>query len=172
MESQELKELELNHVQECLNKYKKDFEYIYKQKLIDDHIDPGSKLIQTCNAEIQFNGLTMSVKLNLQDYWKFVENGRAPGGKFPPILKIEDWIKERNILPRPDKNGKLPSQKSLAYLIARKISEDGIEPGKQLEDSIQEMNNVYMDLFKEALQQDFNDYQLKILEKINKMFIK
>ena len=50
--------------------------------------------------------------------------GRRPG-KFPNLTAIEHWIEEKGIMPRPDKNGKSISTKSLAYLIGRKIANSG-----------------------------------------------
>lgn len=168
MESKELNELQLNHVKQCLDEYRKDLEYIYKRKLNEAGKEATDKLIQTLNAEIQFNGLTMKVVLNIQDYWRYVEEGRKPG-KFPPIVKIQEWIEQKNILPRQE-NGKLPTTKSLAFLISRKIADEGIEPGKQLEETMAELNKEYEQKFQDALQEDFNDYSLQILEKINNMF--
>ena len=50
-------------------------------------------------------------------YW--MENGRNPSAKFPPIDAILKWIEEKPIL-APEIN-----KKSLAFLIARKISKEG-----------------------------------------------
>ena len=50
--------------------------------------------------------------------------GRKPG-KFPNLTAIEQWIADKGIVPRPDKNGKSISTKSLAFLIGRKIANDG-----------------------------------------------
>ena len=55
--------------------------------------------------------------------------GRRPG-KFPNLLAIEQWIEDKGIVPRPDKNGKSLSTKSLAYLIGRKIKNEGNEVWK------------------------------------------
>lgn len=50
--------------------------------------------------------------------------GRKPG-KMPPLLSIELWMADKGIVPRPDKNGKSISTRSLAFLIARKIKNKG-----------------------------------------------
>ena len=50
--------------------------------------------------------------------------GRRPG-KFPNLTAIEQWIADKGIVPRPDKNGKSISTKSLAFLIGRKIANSG-----------------------------------------------
>lgn len=51
-------------------------------------------------------------------YFTVLETGRKPG-KRPPISVIEQWIKDKPIIP----DG--ISTKSLAFLIARKIGEEG-----------------------------------------------
>ena len=57
--------------------------------------------------------------------------GRKPG-KFPPLLDIQQWIEDRNIVPRPGPNGKAVSAvagpkgySTLAYLFGRAIATKG-----------------------------------------------
>lgn len=50
--------------------------------------------------------------------------GRRPGA-FPPLLQIEQWIVSKGIVPRPDAKGRVPSTRSLAYLIGRKLAQKG-----------------------------------------------
>lgn len=50
--------------------------------------------------------------------------GRKPG-KFPPLSQLLQWIENKGILPRPDEKGRVPSKKSLAFLIGRAIAEKG-----------------------------------------------
>tara|TARA_B100000963_G_scaffold284772_1_gene253598 strand:- start:308 stop:769 length:462 start_codon:yes stop_codon:yes gene_type:complete len=56
-------------------------------------------------------------------YQRIVDSGRRPG-KYPARGVIEDWIKIKNLQPR-DKNVR---QKDLAFVIKRKIQQEGI-PG-------------------------------------------
>ena len=58
------------------------------------------------------------------DYIYYVEQGRKPG-KRPPRKAIEQWITDKGIIP--DKI----SKQSLAYLIAKKIGEEGTTAHKQ-----------------------------------------
>lgn len=57
-------------------------------------------------------------------YIYYVENGRKPG-KRPPTKPIEKWIVDKGLILRDI------SVKSLAYLIARKIGEEGTTAFKQ-----------------------------------------
>lgn len=78
----------------------------------------------------------MSVTISLADYWYYVENGRK-AGKRPPMKAIEEWIVAKPVIPRTLTNGKVPTTKQLAYVIAKSIGENGtkkhpfFEPAKR-----------------------------------------
>ena len=66
----------------------------------------------------------------LPPYFPFAEYGRRPG-KFPPPDAILKWIQFKRLVPRPGRDGKVPSTNQLVYLISRKIATKGTE-GKHL----------------------------------------
>lgn len=101
-------------LQEFLNKY------------ADNLTSSGcsDNLARTAQTVIEVNDSQYMVSIDFEDYFQWAENGRAPG-KFPPIQKILDWVKVKQVLPRPLDNGKLPTENQLAFLIARKISREG-----------------------------------------------
>ena len=70
------------------------------------------------------------VNFDLPPYFQFAENGRRPG-KFPPPDAILKWIQFKRLVPRPGRDGKVPSTNQLVYLISRKIATKGTE-GKHL----------------------------------------
>lgn len=70
------------------------------------------------------------VYFDLPPYFPFAENGRRPG-KFPPPDVILKWIQFKRLIPRPGRDGKVPSTNQLVYLISRKIATKGTE-GKHL----------------------------------------
>ena len=70
------------------------------------------------------------VYFELPSYFPFAENGRRPG-KFPPPDAILKWVQFKRIVPRPGRDGKVPSTNQLVYLISRKIATKGTE-GKHL----------------------------------------
>lgn len=55
--------------------------------------------------------------------------GAASGGSLRDRIRV--WIDEKGITPTPGANGKTPSKDSLAFLIARKIHNEGTEIFKQ-----------------------------------------
>ena len=79
--------------------------------------------MQEFTTEFELNDEKFVLYFNMPEYWKYVEYGRRPG-KFPPINAIENWIKIKGIVPRAIK-GKVPSTKTLAFLIARSIAKHG-----------------------------------------------
>lgn len=98
-----------------------------------------------------------SVKIELADYWKYVENGRLPG-KFPPLNRIKEWIEIKPVIPYMDKNGRLPTTDQLAFLIGRKIAEEGTEPQKFFEKNKRVAVSEFKDSINEAIDADVRDY--------------
>lgn len=164
----DVEQLELNNVRKILDEYCNAFKNLYKGKLINDGKSATGNLIKSVDTSLQFSGTTINVVLNVLDYFQWVENGRKPG-KFPPIAKIKQWIKDKPIIPYEDDNGRLPTEEQLSFLIGRKIANEGIKPGNQLKNTVSELNAIYIEKLKAALIADFGVYQLKILKDINKM---
>jgi hypothetical protein len=64
----------------------------------------------------------------MPSYAPFVENGRAPNSKQPPISAISKWIKQKGIEVYKTKLGKPMSLQSQSFIIARSIARNGIKP--------------------------------------------
>lgn len=77
----------------------------------------------TVEAMIREGDEAWSVTINLNDYWKYVENDTRP--HWPPPSAILRWVEIKPVIPHPDDKGRIPSPRSLAYLIGRKISREG-----------------------------------------------
>lgn len=142
----------------------------YKDRLIADDKVASHQLINSISTEIKVGSDSFLVVLNVVDYFKWVENGRKPGGKFPPVDKILSWIKVKPIIPRPI-NGKLPTEKQLAFLIGRKIATEGIAPGNQLKSTVQDINAEFIPKLEAALQEDFDAYAIKVYDKIGNLVL-
>lgn len=117
------------------------------------------KMSQSLGYKIDESGLTI---FSTEKYFTVLETGRGPG-KRPPISDIEDWVKNKPIAS--DIN-----PRSLAFLIARKIGEEGSllyrQGGKSgvISDFINE-TKIQEDLIN-LLTDDFRDYVIN--EFINK----
>jgi hypothetical protein len=81
------------------------------------------------------------------DYIYYLENGRKPG-KRPPKDVIRKWIDDKGIVPR-DKI----SKDSLAYLIARKMGEEGSTIYKAGGSDL--VSGIFNDQFVDSLQSEF-----------------
>lgn len=123
---------EFPNTKAAVESYVKSLSDTYKGLLIRDDKKASGNLIRSVKplpAAEEESKITGSMEL--ASYWKYVEFGRRPG-KWPPMEKILRWIIEKPVIPRPDKNGRVPTEKQLSFLISRKIGLEGIQPGNQL----------------------------------------
>lgn len=132
----------------------------YKKAVEDSgHVASGS-LVNTASYNVEFNGVWLEVSFNLQEHWKYLENGTRP--HFPPIDAIEQWITVKRIVPR-SYNGKVPTTRQLAFLIARGISENGTKATKLLQKTIDSADDIVAQILNELgnqLQEEINKEEL------------
>ena len=165
--------IELTELQQVLRDYAKDARELYKYQISLGGKNASRKLIEKVNSQVFVNDRGYDVCLKLQHYWKYIEGGRKgtisspPGAKysagFPPVGVLIKWIQVKPILPRPDANGKLPSPKSLAYLIGRKIEQEGIAPFPALQTTQEELDRIYHEKLSIALGHDISNYISKVI---------
>ena len=144
-----------------LDEYAEKAKELYKRKLTDKEINASYKLLNSVETTVKRNDDEFIVSINLEDYWIFVENGRK-AGRFPPIDKILEWIRIKPITPYFDSRGRLPTEEQLAFLISRKIAEQGTEPKRVLAETITELNNYYLPKLQQALDRDFARFSYEI----------
>lgn len=144
-----------------LNEYRQMVVSLYRDKLIDDDHVASHALIDNINYIIKKGDKEVEVDLRLRDYWKYVENDTKP--HFPPINAILEWVKVKPVLPSKTYDGKLPTQKQLAFLIARKIDEKGTKGSHDLQQTVQEVNAMFEQRIGEAITQDLNDAMISII---------
>ena len=129
----------------------------YKDLIAETETNASGKL-SNFKTECVMEGSLFEVIFTLQDYWKYVENGRRPG-KFPPVDAIKNWIQIKPVVPRAI-NGKVPSTDQLAYLIGRKIAIKGIAPKKLLKESLEASTDkieVLVSLITEQMEIELNN---------------
>ena len=119
-------------------------------------------LASTVTSQVEVNGTTYSVVLNLQEYWKYVEEGTRP--HWPPPSAILHWIEVKPVIPRPDEKGRIPTPKQLAYLIGRKIAREGTKGTHDLRETTDTLLGYYEDRIKEALETDCLRYIEKVMQ--------
>lgn len=144
-----------------LDEYAQEANELYKRKLTDKGINASYTLLNSVETTVKRNDDTFTVTINLEDYWYYVENGRK-AGRFPPIDKILEWIRVKPVIPYTDSRGRLPTEEQLAFLIARKIANEGTEGRKVLFETVDELNRHYLPILQKALDDDFARFSYEI----------
>ena len=134
---------------------------LYQDRLIlHDRIATGA-LLNSVEVHVDHDGTAYEVKLDLADYWRYVEMDTEP--HWPPPSAILKWIQAKPVLPRPMKNGKLPTPQQLAFLIGRKIAVFGTKGQPDLTDSVEDMNRAFQERIAAALAKDVGSYIRKLV---------
>ena len=135
---------------------------LYQDRLIlHDRIASGKLLNSVDNVRVDVEGTTYEVKLDLAKYWRYVEMDTEP--HWPPKGALLDWIHWKISMPRPLKNGKLPTPEQLDYLIRRKIAVFGTKGQPDLTDSVEDMNKAFQERIAAALARDVGSYIRKLV---------
>jgi hypothetical protein len=123
------KKLTLPRLEAVLESFGQDVANSYVAKL--QQSKASGALAQSVQAHVRYEGQEYQVYLSLEDYWRYVEDGRL-SGSWPRVDSIIQWIRVKPIVPQPyilpSGRSVTPTENQLAYLIGRKIYEDGIIP--------------------------------------------
>ena len=165
--------INFTELQQVLQDYAKEAEEIYKYQISLGGKNASRKLTDTIKSNVVVGNQAYEVTLTLQEYWKYIEGGSmgkvsSPAGAvypahFPPVGVLINWINIKPVLPRPDANGRIPSPKQLAFLIGRKIENEGIEPFPALKTTKEELDKIYHEKLSAALGHDLVLYIRKII---------
>lgn len=147
--------IEFKNVQAVLEELGKAIKLRYQENLIESDRKASYNLIESIQYHTVINGTEFAIDLEMADYWKYVEDDTRP--HWPPVDKILEWVRIKPVLPNPDSSGKLPTEKQLAFLISRKISEVGTTGSHDLERTLQEIEYDWEERIMEALDQDIMD---------------
>jgi len=88
----------------------------------------------------------------MNDYGKYVDEGRAPG-KMPPINKIESWCKRKNLNP---------------WAVAMNIKKYGIRPQPFMTE-LDEFESKYFRLLEEGMYHEIEEYIYDNISKITRV---
>lgn len=130
-------------------------------KAITDSLDKHGKeatgrLKQSVRVYPTIYGQKISLVVEMEEYWKYVEEGRKKGSKQPPpetmlkhlanrgywyatgLKNLQNFRKDKkgNMVKRKKPMAKDKALKSLAYLIGRGIKKHGIKPTHFLEEAV------------------------------------
>ena len=153
--------LDLTELQKVLQDFATDIRDRYRDVLANnDHI-ASRKLVDSIKTQVVIGDNYYEVTMTLEDYWKYVEYDTPP--HFPPLNKILEWIQIKPIIPRPDDNGRIPSPKQLAFLIGRKIAQEGTTGTHDLEQTKDDILPWWREQISQALGHDMENYIRKLV---------
>jgi hypothetical protein len=89
---------------------------------------------------------TPTIKLEVEDYFKYFDAGRKPFSRKIPVSIILRWIKNKRIRPRDTKGRfKRMSINDLAYAIQQSIFNIGIRPRNIIQKTLRDIDKLYRD---------------------------
>lgn len=161
--------IELTELQKVLQDLANDIRDNYKEHLQfnDRYTEKGvpsgysQKLIDSVKTQVVMGDRAFEITMTLNDYWKYVEDDTKP--HFPPVSKIMEWVQIKPVIPRPDANGRIPTPKSLAYLIGRAMAEHGTKGTHDLELTKENIIPWYKEKIAAALGHDMEHYIRKVI---------
>lgn len=163
--------VDLTKVYDVLEEYAVEFEKQLKERYELNGRKASGKLIESISIDfVTPDDSHISVVLNVEDWYYWVENGRkaTSTGKHCPIRPILTWIRNKQIIPRPNKQGKLPTQEQLAFAIRHKIDNEGYEGSHDIQYTQQSLEAKYRELLSEGLEEAVSEYVLTFIDRFAK----
>ena len=121
----------------------------------------SERLIDSVKTRVVAGDRAWEITMTLNDYWKWVEDDTRP--HFPPVSKMLEWVEIKPVIPRPDSRGRIPSPRSLAFLIGRSIAKYGTKGSHDLEKTKDGVIPWYRERIAAALGRDMENYIRKIV---------
>lgn len=141
------------HLTQVLEELGREVAEQYKNNLRESgHATRPDHLINSITTAVVVDDKAYKVVMQLNDYWKYLENGTKP--HWPPVDAIRSWISYKPVLPRPGRDGRLPTPNQLAYLIGRKIAREGTTGTHDFEEARDETVARWEQRIREALVED------------------
>jgi len=157
----------LVNVKEELNRFAK---YVISQSranLTRGKKNSSKNLYNSLDSDVKVAKNSFELSFLMEDYGVFQDKGvsgvkkkyNTPysyKSKMPPPSKMDKWIVKKGIAPR-DKSGKFISRKSLQFMIARSIFNNGIKPSlfftKPFEKAFKGLNKDLIEAYKLDVEQ-------------------
>lgn len=161
--------IQFDNLRAVLEEFAQEFKDNYRAELVAHGRftrDGKDRLIDsldanTVEAMIREGDEAWTVTINLNDYWKYVENDTRP--HWPPPDAIQRWVEIKPVIPRPDASGRIPSPRSLAYLIGRKISREGTTGSHDFQTAQETTMDRFRSRIRVAMIKDVQNYVRQVL---------
>lgn len=153
--------IEFTHTNEALNRYAEELRNAYIEQMASHNRAASGTLANSVKVEVRGNLGGWDVVVNLEDYWKYIENDTQP--HFPPFHVIREWVEVKPIIPTP-RNGKLPTLDQLAHAIQWKIAQAGTKGTHDLENAVKDVNSQFLESVSQAVYEDLqNDVNISLI---------
>jgi hypothetical protein len=121
---------------------------IYQRPLPSPRVNTG-ELVNSVEvyfeSDFEDGEANIVVDFGAADYWEFVNYGRRPSIKYPPLSVIEAWASTKPLQRYRNSLGQFISNKSRAFLVARSIKEYGYYGINFLDKAYQKVQNQLID---------------------------
>lgn len=153
--------MDLTELHQVLQDYANDIRDRYKDVLANNGHIASHDLVNSIKTEVVVGDQFYEVTMSLAEYWKYVEYDTKP--HFPPPNALLRWIEVKPVIPRPGKNGRIPTPKQLAFLIGRHINTFGTTGTHDLQKTKDDIFARYQEKITAALRKDIANYIRKIV---------
>lgn len=153
--------VDLTNVEAVLREYGEEVARNYKEMIVERGHNASGDLVNSIATRVVADGRAFEVQMDLKAYWKYLEEGTKP--HWPPRSAILRWIQVKPVIPQPGRDGRIPTQEQLAFLISRKIAREGTPATHLLEKTKDAVLPLFRQRLAEALGRDFENYIRKVV---------
>ena len=129
----------LKNVQQELNRFAKHVIKQSRTNLTKGKKNGSKELYNSLGYDLKVSPNSFGLKFSMEDYGIFQDKGvsgkkkkyntpYAYTTKMPPPAKMDKWIVRKGLKGTRDKKGRFISRKSLQFMIARSVFNNGIKP--------------------------------------------
>ena len=147
-----------------VDKFNKKFQSVLKQNL-NGHTASGS-LQKSIKVTDETSKKGIKIYLDMEEYGVNVDEGRKPG-KGMPVENLKRWIVQKGLKFESAGNSKLSTTQkvnSLAFLINRKIKNEGIDATKFIDNALDRLLPTFIKDVTKSLSADMLDDFLKDID--------
>lgn len=94
------------------------------------------------SINVSFDEATNKMKINMLDYWRYVNDGRQPG-QYVPLKPLMAWMRTKGMNRDPKGRFKKFNIKSAAFAISTSIKKFGIQPTNFYDDSFDTLIDAF-----------------------------
>lgn len=152
--------IDLTNVEAILREYGEEVARNYKDMIVDKGHNASGELVKSIVTRVVYDGRAFEVQMDLASYWKYLEEGTKP--HWPPRSAILRWIQIKPVIPRPGRDGRIPTPEQLAFLISRKIAREGTPATNLLSKTKDAVLPLFRERLAEALGRDMENYIRKV----------